>query len=379
MILFVDIVKQCNKILKKPILYHIGLIGSLKQTELFFMKTSKIFSQFHAKHSILGMVFLAIGLLSCNDDDGGGTEGPSDDDRIFVSSGSQSFVYFLDEANLASDELQEFSVPNTTTDSDGIFYDEDSETIYVVNRSLNQVDAYDNANDIEDGEDLVPMSSEADHFNNGRGIAYANGNLIVADDIDAVTDLNEFVVFSANGNTVDYSKTLVSSVNLWGIQLIGGDLWAVSDNTANIVAFNDIISAEDGELLIPDMTISIEGMVRTHGIFYDEEEDVMVLTDVGDGGSDSDGAFFYINEFSTKINDDMISEDESIKVSGGNTMLGNPVDIKIDPIEDMIYIAERLNGSGRLLVFETPEEDGNFAPAEDWDVPAANSVFINED
>ena len=129
--------------------------------------------------------------------------------------------------------------------------------------------------------------------------------------------------------------------------------------------------------------VEIEGIVRTHGLTYDSDNDIMVLTDVGAGSDDSDGAIHIIDNFLSKFSMAMngmnrIVLADEVRIAGDNTFLGNPVDVALSEELGTIYVAERANGSGRVLTFAYPSNGGNIAPMMNIDFAGASAVYLEE-
>ena len=102
-----------------------------------------------------------------------------------------------------------------------------------------------------------------------------------------------------------------------------------------------------------------------HGIFYVDDRDSLVVTDVGDAGVDDDGSIYVFNDLDKDRDDgddrngsDNVQPDRVIR--GPATMLGNPVDIIVDGSE--ARVAEKARDM--LLVFDNifDGEGGNVAP-----------------
>ena len=169
--------------------------------------------------------------------------------------------------------------------------------------------------------------------------------------------------------------------DVWGIKLVDNTLYAVQDKTNKLAVFYDFGSKAEGKLEA-DVSVAVEGIVRTHGLSYDAENDIMVLTDIGDAMSDSDGAFHVIEHFSSKLKEagdgGTIALDEQVRVSGDKTFLGNPVDITFSVDEKKVYVAERANGGGRLLIFDHPSKSGNMKPVANLDYEGASAVYLDE-
>ena len=253
--------------------------------------------------------------------------------------------------------------PAAGTDSDGLFYDCTNEVLFQVNRSGNTVVSYSGF----DGASVPSQvgTSPAGFFTNGRGLTYSAGRLVVADDAAPSNgDVNRFIIYttSPDGSSINFSRSYVSTINLWGLQAVGETLFAIEDNSNRLAIFQDFFGNANGSAVAPDQLVTVESLVRTHGLFYQADLDMMFLTDIGDAGSDSDGAFIRIPQFTAAIADGTITDAEQIRVEGAGTFLGNPVDIAYDPASMQVFIAERANGGGRILAFNLPTADGPAAP-----------------
>ena len=144
--------------------------------------------------------------------------------------------------------------------------------------------------------------------------------------------------------------------------------------------FNNIFSKASGALT-PDKKVGIEGLVRTHGITYDDN--TLVLTDVGDATSDTDGGIVVIENwsatFSATVDGGIVPLANQKRIYGTNTMLGNPVDVAFDEDTNKIYVAERLNGGGRILTFDYPSGgQTNPTPASSRLEAGATAVYLRD-
>src|SRR5690554_8185696 len=131
----------------------------------------------------------------------------------------------------------------------------------------------------------------------------------------------------------------------------------------------------------PDKRITIEGINRIHGIA--EDRGVVVLTDIGGENNPSDGGFQMINDFVSKFNNTPDGEElelvgNQVRVSGNLTKLGNPVAVDYSYSRQPVYIAERLNGNGKILFFTDVEAGGGLSPSLEVDFKGASSVFFVE-
>lgn len=296
--------------------------------------------------------------------------------QLFISSNTMGKFGLL---NFDYDDNENYcEFPSSDLDADGIYYDKFQDQLFQLNRTANVIDRYDNVmSKIAVGETPeVSMSSSSD-FINGREIAVIGDRLIVAQDAnDANGQQNKFIVYQITADTIMLEKSIDTEINLWGIQFINGDLWAVEDNSDRLVWYSDFLNIND-DIVSPDGSVVIENMIRTHGLTYYAEDDLMLLTDVGAASSPDDGAFLVVADFSSTITDGMISEDEQLRVEGINSNLGNPVDIAFDFNTEIIYVAERANEGGKILSFDIPVSSQDLVPENSWAFAGASAVYLN--
>ncbi len=252
-------------------------------------------------------------------------------------------------------------------DSDGVHYDKDNDVLYQVNRTDNVVNLYTN---VSTNPTLAAVSSS--DFGNGRGIAVSDGKLVVADDDD-----NNFVVYDVTPTSITLDKIYNADINLWGIHIDGDRMIAIADNTGDVAIYDAFFNQPAGAI-IPTATVTIEGLVRTHGLDYDAADDMLILTDVGEASSATDGALIVVRDFAVAAADGTVDASEQARAEGGASFLGNPVDVALDKQNKRIYVAERANGGGRLLGFNTPLLTGGIAPFYNTLYAGAASVFIPE-
>lgn len=285
--------------------------------------------------------------------------------------------------NFSIFEVEDLSDINITTantgnmDADGLYYDAENDVVYQLSRTQSQVNAYTNVSDLMGEEVVTPAFSSTSDFTNGREITVSGNKLIVAEDVD---EMNKLFVYTLGENSITLDRIYEVEFNLWGIQLKEGTLYAIKDNTDMLAIFEDFLSQPEGWVL-PTKSVAIDGIIRTHGIDYDAKQDIMVLTDVGDAASDTDGGVHVIPDFSEVIMEtadmDTISMDKQLHLEGDKTMLGNPVDVAIDS-DKMLYVAERANDGGRLLIFNYPGEYCNVPPKADLTYEGASAVYLSE-
>jgi len=256
-------------------------------------------------------------------------------------------------------------------DADGIYYDQGMDVLYQLNRTDNVINAYSNVST----NPTLTATSTSD-FINGREITVANGKLVVAQDATAANDnQNAFVIYDISPTSITLDKVLTTGFNLWGIHADGGTLYAVIDNSNQIAVYDDFFDQPAGNINAP-LVASVDGIVRTHGLTYDTARDIMIMTDIGDAASATDGALVVIKKFSAAAIDSNISIDEQIRVQGPNSQLGNPVDVAYDRELNRIFVAERANGGGKILGFKFPGVTSSIVPLYSKSFPGASAIHL---
>ena len=326
------------------------------------------------------------GQIVDNDDDGGNGGGDDDDDddgvmldgsaTLYASSNTNNNigVYAIDTAGT----ITASTFAGQAADADGIYYDESSDRLIQLNRTNNRLDVYQDvaATLADGGTPQVAFSSPIGQFSNGREIAVSGNRVVVAQDAAPSNNMeNRLLIYDLGVNSINLTRNYLVDFNLWGLTIDGNKLKAVEDNSNRLRIFNNIFASTVGNTISSDVTITFEGLVRTHGIDYDADNNVVVMTDIGDAGSDSDGAFIVVYDFTTAAADGTISLSEQIRVSGAP--LGNPVDVAYDHDRARVYIAERANGGGQILGYDIPMMSGVGSPFYTASFPGASAVYLN--
>lgn len=332
---------------------------------------------------------LAILQTSCSDDDNNGNNNNNNNNppqeqsvHLFTSSGTSGMISVTD-LNATTATVNSFTTG--TADGEGIYYDSDEDIIIQASRTNNRLDVYSGiTNAIDNGSTSLTVSgsSPSGDFINPREIAVSGDNVFVAqDEILANGLMNKILVYSRTGSGFTLQRTFDIGFKLWGIHADGNDLYAVVDNTGDIVKFDNILANSNGALS-PSKRVTIEGLVRTHGITYSAEDNTMVLTDIGLATSDSDGGLIVIENFNSVFNGTAsggtIAMSSQKRIYGASTTLGNPVDVAYDHATNKIYVAERLNAGGRVLTFNFPTAaSANTAPANARAEAAVSGVYLS--
>lgn len=337
------------------------------------------------KYNFLTLTFFAaIALVSCSNDDNGGDDGQMAnlESQVYATSNTDGNVRRYD--NDDSGNTTTTTLITLSTDSEGIYYDQSTDQVTQASRSLLQLNTYADASITPDGVTVEITASSSIDLVSPRDIA-VNGNVyVVADNADVDGDPNtadgRLFVYTKSGSTFTLRNTVTVDFAVWGIEFVGNDLYAVVDKTSDIAVFTNFAATNTTDTTVAaTKRITIEGIVRTHGIAFDGG--TMILTDVGDASSDIDGAFHVITDFETKFNavadgGTMAVAGNQIRVSGALTLLGNPVSADFDSTTNTVYIAERANGGGRVLSFTDIGTGGNVGPTLNATLSGASSVYF---
>ena len=325
----------------------------------------------------LAIVFSSIVLVSCTNDNDDGTSIESK--QLYVSNNTDGNVTIYD---MISGEVK--TLTTTATAAEGIYYDSSNDEIIQASRSSNQLDVYAGISTYLASAIVSASFSSSSELQSPRDIAVKDNFVVVSDnaDVDGNPDTAEgrlFVYTKANG-TFTLRNIVTTDFALWGIEFVGNNLYAVVDKTNQLAVYTNFTAMNTTNATVSaSKRIAIEGIVRTHGLAYDNG--TMILTDVADAASDLDGAFHIITDFDSKFNavangGIMAVANNQVRVSGANTLLGNPVAAEYDAASKTIFIAEAANGGGRVLAFSNANAGGNLAPSVNNSLSKASSLYF---
>jgi len=352
---------------------------------------------FEKKYTTMKLTKLTIALLSaaavftsCNDDDDLG-EGRFDRAELYATStanGNITVYDFSDRNNVETSTLTTVSTSN-----EGISYDASSNELTVASRSNGTLNTFTNIEEAVDGTTTaVTGAISSTDLTSPRAIA-VSGNLVVVSDNDGDMggpDGNEFYVYTKSGSTLTLRDRFEIPFAVWGIEFIGNDLFAVVDQTADLAVFENFAANQEDpadatdNVLTATKRITIANLGRTHGITYNADDNLLIMTDIDQASSDSDGGFNMIPNFTTEFanvaNGGTLAASSQTIVKGSATFLGNPIDVKYDDETKTVFIAEIANGGGRVLGFSNIGNGGNIAPQVNNMLEGASSVeFYEED
>jgi hypothetical protein len=358
------------------------------------MKKSKSFKPNY--FSLLVVVFLSCFVFSCQKDElncdnceTNTIDFRSSSTDLYISSNNAGAIGIWEVSDVNNIDQRTINVGYS--DADGIFYDEATNKIYHVDRSNNQVKAYSGVSNLMDGDSPMPSAVSTSNFTQGREMAVMGNFIIVAQDAAGSNgDQNMFVIYEITSGGIMYRKSFNATINLWGMRAVGNALYAIQDNSDFLVAYTNFLNNPDGATVMPSYKLQITGIVRTHGITYSPENDVMILTDVGSGADPADGAVHIISNFSFKAGAALrrgamidgvytatLPMNQQVRIFGSNTFLGNPVDVDYNYETGEIFIAERANSGGRILVFDESTNGGNVSPIFNQLYSGASAVYLN--
>ncbi|WP_423998230.1 hypothetical protein [Maribacter sp. IgM3_T14_3] len=265
----------------------------------------------------------------------------------------------------------------STTAAEGIYYDATADVVYQASRSALQLEAFSNVSTVVNGAEVLAAFTGSADLESPRELAVNGSSFVVADN-----GANKFFVYDNTGSGFTLTSTVEVPFPVWGITFKGDDLYAVVDTTGDLAVYYDFLSNAVNGILRPSKRVTIEGIVRTHGITYDGADDVMVLTDIGDAAdANTDGGFHIISDFSSKF--DSLSDGEllpigmQVRVAGSSTLMGNPIDVAYDSETNTVYVSEI--GNGKVLGFTSIGSGGNLTPSFNKDLAMASSIQFSSD
>jgi len=330
-------------------------------------------------HLFLIVAFAGI-FTSCGDDDNLNTG---------VSTSATAHLYATSHSGqVRRYDINDGTVTNysvASTDIEGFYYAPEEDVFSIVSRSSNQIESYNNINAIGAGGTKNPelgLVSTSD-FESGRDLAVNGQFYVVSDntdlDDDETTPEGRLFVYLKGENGFIRRNVLITKFKVWGVEFVENDLYAAVDETNRIAVYRNFIETHTGNRIVTaDKIVGFQGLIRAHGLDYDNG--IMVLSDIGEAESATDGALHIIQDFDSKFsnaaNGSFINIDDQFRISGANTLLGNPVNVVYDAAYNVIFVAEALNNNGRILAFnDATSISGNISPDLKYELPGASSVF----
>lgn len=330
------------------------------------------------KNLFITSALLLLIFTSCDSNDSENSN--TSEATLVTSSNTSGKITYLDLL-AASPMVKSFTI--ASTDAEGISYNSETDAVTVASRTNNKLETYTGIKSaVKAGTDnlMLSLSSLNTEFNNARETAVSGDIVVVAQDQLASNNMmNKLFVYKRTTTGFTLLKTFTTDFKLWGIHINGNDLYAVADLTSDIVLFKDYMSKASGAITATKR-VSIAGLVRTHGITYSAADDIMILTDVGNATSGTDGGLVFIKNFTSVFTSTAaagtIALTSQIRIYGPNSLLGNPVDVAFDALTKKVYVAERLNAGGEVLTFNYPTMSADAAPANVRLEAGVTSVFV---
>ena len=210
----------------------------------------------------------------------------------------------------------------------------------------------------------------------GIAIAQKAGYMIIAQSGDETDAVSVFGTTAANADTAMFSipRAMVGDSSAWDVVYDeDSDQLFVALTNGDVAYYNDFLSrSADGDYtptatFNPDNALAATNM---HGIVYDAAADRLIVSDVADPTSADDGSI-YVFETASMLSG-AVTPDRTIR--GAATHLGNPVDLQLN--DGDLYVAEKANESGRIMVFNdiATGASGNIALDADYLVAGPESI-----
>lgn len=332
---------------------------------------------------IIPVLVLGLVVISCTESDDQGSGEPLPNTvfaNVYATSNLNNSIAAFDfTAN--GIQLRQFST--SSDDNEGIFYNKEANELVVNSRAQSTINTYSDIDETASGSSLSLFLSSDTVLESPRDIAVKDNFYIVSDnaDVDGNPDTPDgrFFIFTRDNSGYTLRNIVTVNYAVWGIQLIGNDLYSVVDKTGDVAVLKNFITTYTTDVTAtPDKQITIGGITRTHGIT--EDEGFVILTDIGDATNESDGGFQFINNFVSKFDatpngGTLELAGNQVRVSGSLTGLGNPVSVAYVRADNSVFIAERASDGGKILFFYNVGAGGNLAPDLSTPFPGASSLY----
>lgn len=325
------------------------------------------------------MLFASIGLFfSCSTDDSGGGSGgggiPTPVNFVIyaASNKSNTIAYY----EIRPEDIYSGLHYVSSDKNEGILYDKDKDELILNSIPQRSTNIYGNMKGKSDRSELSLEMSGNSVLQNPHDVVKKDQFYIVSDS-EPESEEGKIYIFERDENGMNLRNTVSLGYEVYGLEMVGNDLYHTIANTKDVAAFKDFLTTFTGDTLAaPHKRISIDGIKDVRGISFDRG--VLVLTDVGEWSSNSDGALHWIRDFVTKFNNtdngESLAIGEQIRVSGRLTKLGNPIDVAYDHDNGLIYVAENTRDGGAVLFFDNIQAGGEITPHLTFLLDGASSV-----
>lgn len=148
----------------------------------------------------------------------------------------------------------------------------------------------------------------------------------------------------------------------------------VALTTGRVLVYDQFLTdlGQNGaDRIITPADAGVKVSINIHGIDYDPATDSLILSDVGLAANPGDGQIFVIGGAS--VADGLVQT--SVRIGGGNTRLGNPVDVAFNGRD--LFVAEKSNNA--VLRFDNvlTSPGGDINPTRTFAITAPESVALN--
>ena len=328
---------------------------------------------------IFRIAVIGVLLISCSNDE---INNPSVQTSAIAKLYATTHTGDVKQYDINTGKAKTFSL--TSTDAEGIFFEDDAFTI--VSRTPGRLENYSDISSYEN-QNSVNLETEFKgniHLQSPRDLAVNENFYVVSDntdlDLDETTPEGRLFIYTKTEFGFELRNVVTTKFKVWGLDFIGNDLYAAVDETNKIAVYRNFIANNMvNKIVTADKIVAFQGILRTHGL--DHEEGIMVLSDIGEADSDSDGALHIIENFEQKFNDaplgGFVELEQQLRIAGNNTLLGNPVNVIYDRAYNVIFVAEAANGGGKVLAFnDATSVSGNISPDLQYSLPMVSSVFF---
>ncbi len=211
----------------------------------------------------------------------------------------------------------------------------------------------------------------------GSDIAQKAGLIMVAESgapIDAVSVLS----LSAGKNSsplYTLPRSAMGDTGAWDVAYDeASDKLFIALTNGDVAYYNNFLNkmrngnSTPTAIFRPDNPLSATNM---HGIVYVAADDRLIVSDVADPTSADDGSIYVFETASAQSG--TVTPQRTLR--GTATRLGNPVDLQIK--DGDLYVAEKANDSGRILVFKQVANgsSGDIAPDANYRLNAPESLL----
>ncbi len=182
----------------------------------------------------------------------------------------------------------------------------------------------------------------------GVEIAAEQGALIIADIGNDATAASLVVLSTTAGSNAMPLFTVMDtgSAAIWDTDYDPeNDRLYAAGTAGDVLVYDDFFAMGASAAPSRSIRVAADGVVSNlHGIVHDLDSDTLIVTDVGEAASATDGSLYVIDNASTASGEVVPRS----SIAGATTALGNPVDLAFDGMH--AYIAEKSND--QVLIYQ---------------------------